>query len=88
MSIEILMPALSPTMTEGTIAKWHVKEGDAVSSGDLMAEIELERKEMIGEADWLMLSLDGMRSLDGRVTDVRRPRYDVIDVRRPRYDVV
>ncbi len=40
MSIEIKMPALSPTMEEGTLAKWLVKEGDTVRSGDLMAEIE------------------------------------------------
>ena len=37
MPTEILMPALSPTMEEGTLAKWHVKEGDTVSSGDIMA---------------------------------------------------
>src|SRR3546814_14618861 len=40
MPIEIKMPALSPTMEEGTLAKWLVKEGDTVSAGDLMAEIE------------------------------------------------
>ena len=40
MPTEILMPALSPTMEEGTLAKWLVKEGDTVSSGDLLAEIE------------------------------------------------
>ena len=40
MATEILMPALSPTMEEGTLAKWLVKEGDTVSSGDIMAEIE------------------------------------------------
>ena len=39
MTINILMPALSPTMTEGTLAKWHVKEGDEVASGDIIAEI-------------------------------------------------
>jgi pyruvate dehydrogenase E2 component (dihydrolipoamide acetyltransferase) len=38
MPTEILMPALSPTMEEGTLAKWHVKEGDKVSSGDILAE--------------------------------------------------
>jgi pyruvate dehydrogenase E2 component (dihydrolipoamide acetyltransferase) len=50
MPTEILMPALSPTMEEGTIAKWLVKEGDAVSSGDLLAEIETDKATMEFEA--------------------------------------
>lgn len=50
MSIEIKMPALSPTMEEGTLAKWLVKEGDTVSSGDLMAEIETDKATMEFEA--------------------------------------
>jgi len=50
MSIEIKMPALSPTMEEGTLAKWLVKEGDAVKSGDLMAEIETDKATMEFEA--------------------------------------
>lgn len=50
MAIEILMPALSPTMEEGTLAKWHVKEGDTVSSGDIMAEIETDKATMEFEA--------------------------------------
>ncbi len=50
MSIEILMPALSPTMTEGTLAKWLVKEGDEVSSGDIIAEIETDKATMEVEA--------------------------------------
>ena len=50
MSIEILMPALSPTMEEGTLSKWLVKEGDAVSSGDLIAEIETDKATMEVEA--------------------------------------
>ena len=50
MSIEILMPALSPTMEEGTLAKWHVKEGDTVSSGDILAEIETDKATMEFEA--------------------------------------
>tara|TARA_R110002111_G_scaffold116528_3_gene177929 strand:+ start:1554 stop:2849 length:1296 start_codon:yes stop_codon:yes gene_type:complete len=50
MSIEILMPALSPTMEEGTVAKWHVKEGDTVSSGDILAEIETDKATMEFEA--------------------------------------
>ena len=50
MSIEILMPALSPTMEEGTLAKWHVKVGDAVKSGDVIAEIETDKATMEVEA--------------------------------------
>ncbi len=50
MPTEILMPALSPTMEEGTLAKWHVKEGDTVSSGDVMAEIETDKATMEFEA--------------------------------------
>ena len=50
MPIEILMPALSPTMTEGTLAKWHMKEGDAVTSGDIIAEIETDKATMEIEA--------------------------------------
>lgn len=50
MPTEILMPALSPTMEEGTLAKWLVKEGDKVSSGDLLAEIETDKATMEFEA--------------------------------------
>ncbi|MEJ6510356.1 MAG: pyruvate dehydrogenase complex dihydrolipoamide acetyltransferase [Octadecabacter sp.] len=50
MAIEILMPALSPTMEEGTLAKWLVKEGDTVQSGDLLAEIETDKATMEFEA--------------------------------------
>lgn len=50
MPIEILMPALSPTMTEGNLAKWVKKEGDAVSSGDVIAEIETDKATMEVEA--------------------------------------
>ncbi len=50
MPIEILMPALSPTMEEGTLAKWLVKEGDTVSAGDLLAEIETDKATMEFEA--------------------------------------
>ena len=50
MPIEVLMPALSPTMEEGTLAKWHIKEGDAVSSGDIIAEIETDKATMEVEA--------------------------------------
>jgi pyruvate dehydrogenase E1 component beta subunit len=50
MAIEILMPALSPTMTEGKLAKWLVKEGDTVKAGDIMAEIETDKATMEFEA--------------------------------------
>jgi pyruvate dehydrogenase complex dihydrolipoamide acetyltransferase, long form len=50
MSIQILMPALSPTMEEGKLAKWHVKEGDEVHSGDVIAEIETDKATMEFEA--------------------------------------
>lgn len=46
MSIKIFMPALSPTMTEGNLAKWHVKEGDQVNPGDVIAEIETDKATM------------------------------------------
>ncbi|ONF95507.1 pyruvate dehydrogenase complex E1 component subunit beta [Sphingomonas jeddahensis] len=50
MAIDIKMPALSPTMEEGTLAKWLVKEGDTVKSGDIMAEIETDKATMEFEA--------------------------------------
>lgn len=50
MATQILMPALSPTMEEGTLAKWLVKEGDTVKSGDIMAEIETDKATMEFEA--------------------------------------
>ena len=50
MPINITMPALSPTMEEGNLAKWHVKEGDKVSSGDVIAEIETDKATMEVEA--------------------------------------
>lgn len=50
MSINITMPALSPTMEEGTLAKWHVKEGDSVAAGDVIAEIETDKATMEVEA--------------------------------------
>jgi len=49
-STQILMPALSPTMEEGKLAKWHVKEGDAVKAGDVLAEIETDKATMEFEA--------------------------------------
>ena len=50
MAIEILMPALSPTMEEGTLTKWMVKEGDVVAAGDIIAEIETDKATMEFEA--------------------------------------
>jgi pyruvate dehydrogenase E1 component beta subunit len=47
---DILMPALSPTMEEGTLAKWHVKVGDTVKAGDVIAEIETDKATMEVEA--------------------------------------
>src|SRR5271154_2365370 len=50
MTIQILMPALSPTMTEGKLAKWLKKEGDKITSGDVLAEIETDKATMEVEA--------------------------------------
>ena len=50
MSVSVLMPALSPTMTDGTLARWLVKEGDSVKSGDVIAEIETDKATMEVEA--------------------------------------
>src|SRR5216684_2267813 len=50
MSIPVLMPALSPTMTEGKLAKWHVKVGDTVKSGQVLSEIETDKATMEVEA--------------------------------------
>ncbi len=50
MATQILMPALSPTMEEGTLAKWLVKVGDTVSSGQIIAEIETDKATMEFEA--------------------------------------
>ena len=50
MSTEILMPALSPTMTEGNLTKWLVKEGQEIKAGDVIAEIETDKATMEVEA--------------------------------------
>ena len=50
MSTEILMPALSPTMTEGNLSKWLIKKGDTVKAGDMIAEIETDKATMEVEA--------------------------------------
>ena len=46
MTIEILMPSLSPTMTEGNLTKWLIKKGDKVKAGDIIAEIETDKATM------------------------------------------
>ncbi len=51
MATNILMPALSPTMTEGTLSRWLKKEGDAIRSGDVIAEIETDKATMEVEAN-------------------------------------
>ena len=50
MTIKILMPALSPTMTEGNLSKWLVKKGDKINAGDVIAEIETDKATMELEA--------------------------------------
>ena len=50
MAMELKMPGLSPTMDEGTLAKWLVKEGDSVAAGDILAEIETDKASMDVEA--------------------------------------
>ena len=50
MEIKILMPALSPTMKEGNLSKWLIKEGDRISAGDIIAEIETDKATMEIEA--------------------------------------
>ena len=50
MAVELKMPALSPTMEEGTLAKWLVKEGDTIAPGDIIAEIETDKATMEFEA--------------------------------------
>ena len=68
MPTPILMPQLSPTMEEGTLAKWHVKEGDKVRSGDIVADIETDKATMELEAaeDWVIekLLLAGVFDVD------------------------
>ena len=76
MPTEILMPALSPTMEEGTLAKWLVKEGDEVSSGDLLAEIETDKATMEFEAVdegivGKLLVAGGHREREGKHRDCR-----------------
>ena len=70
MATEILMPALSPTMEEGTLAKWLVKEGDTVKSGQILAEIETDKATMEFEA------VDEGTFVDGRWVAGRRLNGD------------
>ena len=56
MPINITMPALSPTMEEGNLAKWLVKEGDKVSSGDIIAEIETDNRIVIARRERILFS--------------------------------
>ena len=74
MPIELLMPALSPTMTEGNLAKWHKKEGDAVKAGDVIAEIETDKATMEVEAVdegtlGKILVPEGARGVEGQSAD-------------------
>uniref|UniRef100_UPI0005BA1CC2 biotin/lipoyl-containing protein n=1 Tax=Novosphingobium sp. B-7 TaxID=1298855 RepID=UPI0005BA1CC2 len=67
MPIAIKMPALSPTMEEGTLARWLVKVGDKVSSGDIMAEIETDKATMEFEAvdEGTIVSIDVAEGSEG-----------------------
>ena len=67
MSVTITMPALSPTMTEGKLAKWFVKVGDDVRSGDVVAEIETDKAMMEVEAldDGKITALEVTEGQDG-----------------------
>src|SRR3546814_17302386 len=67
MAIAIKMPALSPTMEEGTLARWLVKVGDSVSSGDIMAEIETDKATMEFEAvdEGVIASIDIAEGTEG-----------------------
>jgi len=70
MSTEILMPALSPTMEEGKLARWLVKEGDTVKSGDILAEIETDKATMEFEA------VD-----EGRIGKILVPVEEVVEMK-------
>ena len=69
MPINILMPALSPTMTEGNLARWLKKEGDAVKSGDVIAEIETDKA-----------TIEVPSSVAGRVTEIKVKPGDKVQV--------
>ena len=63
MATEILMPALSPTMEEGTLAKWLVKEGDTITSGMIIAEIERTCRMMTSRVMAIMIGNNGSNAL-------------------------
>ena len=74
MAIELKMPALSPTMEEGTLAKWLVKEGDAVKSGDILAEIETGQEiyfKYVRKASDIMSRPVEKLTLDAKVKDAK-----------------
>ena len=64
MSIKILMPALSPTMTEGSLSKWLVKEGDQINAGQVIAEIETDK---------VVIEVTAPSEADNTVMEVRKP---------------
>ena len=74
MGIELKMPALSPTMEEGTLAKWLVKEGDEVKSGDILAEIETDKATMEFEAVDLE---EGLQRRPGFVRNLPKHQHPV-----------
>ena len=82
MPIEILMPALSPTMEEGTLAKWLVKEGDTVNSGDLIAEIETDKAIMEFEGSLRQLGAIDSAPLIDAVMTVDEPAWQLQQYRQ------
>ena len=89
MAIEIKMPALSPTMEEGTLAKWLVKEGDTVSSGDLLAEIDPDTFEvgspsLYSEMVWECRKRRAMRDRGSIDWVVMRNRISSLDAKNKR----
>ena len=87
MPTEILMPALTPTMEEGTLAKWHVREGDEVRTGDVIAEIETDKATMEVEAiddGWVgkILVAEGTEHEDVLGRGAAPPQEGDPDVRR------
>ena len=67
MSIEILMPALSPTMTEGNLTKWLVTEGQQVKAGDVIAEIETDK-----------VVLEVVAPFDGVISKIHKPAGEIV----------
>ena len=76
MPINILMPALSPTMTEGRLSKWHKSEGDLVEAGDILAEIETYNDNRVAMAFSLVgIRQAGVKIKDPRCVDKTFPTY-------------